>query len=68
MTCPRGRGYYLPPLTTVRQDFSELGRRALAALVERISGKTGGHVRVPPELVLRASAAPPAAVLRRTAT
>ena len=63
-------GYFLPPLTTVRQDFSELGRRALGSLVERISGgDPGRHVRVPPELVVRASAAPPAgAVLRRTAT
>jgi DNA-binding LacI/PurR family transcriptional regulator len=63
-------GYFLPPLTTVRQDFSELGRRALGSLVERISGgDPGRHVRVPPELVIRASAAPPAgAVLRRTAT
>ena len=54
-------GYYLPPLTTVRQDFGELGRRALSALVERISGGagTGAHLRVPPELVLRASTAPP---------
>jgi DNA-binding LacI/PurR family transcriptional regulator len=63
-------GYFLPPLTTVRQDFSEVGRRALGSLVARISGDApGGHVRVPPEFVIRASAAPPAgAVLRRTAT
>ena len=62
-------GYFLPPLTTVRQDFSELGRRALGSLVDRISGGgPGRHVRVPPELVVRASAAPPAgAVLRRAA-
>ena len=37
-------GYFLPPLTTVRQDFGELGRRALSSLVERISG---GGVRRP---------------------
>ncbi len=61
-------GYYLPPLTTVRQDFSELGRRALDALVERIAlgGGPGDHLRVAPEFVVRASAAPPAgAVLRQ---
>ena len=62
-------GYFLPPLTTVRQDFSELGRRALASLVDRISGGgTGSHVRVPPEFVVRASAAPPAGAVFRRAT
>jgi DNA-binding LacI/PurR family transcriptional regulator len=62
-------GYYLPPLTTVRQDFSELGRRAVGTLVDRISGGDAGrHVRVPPEFVVRASAAPPrGAVFRRAA-
>ena len=54
-------GYFLPPLTTVRQDFGELGRRALSALVERISGGpgVGAHLKVAPELIQRASAAPP---------
>ena len=61
--------YFRPPLTTVRQDFAELGRRALGTLIERISGAAPGqHVRVPPEFVVRASAAPPAGtVLRRAA-
>ena len=31
-------GYYRPPLTTVRQDFGEVGRRALSTLVDRMSG------------------------------
>ena len=30
--------FFLPPLTTVRQDFGELGRRALHLLLDRISG------------------------------
>jgi DNA-binding LacI/PurR family transcriptional regulator len=61
-------GYFLPPLTTVRQDFSELGRRALGALVDRISsGGAGEHLRVPPEFVVRASAAPPAGAMLRQA-
>jgi DNA-binding LacI/PurR family transcriptional regulator len=53
--------YYLPPLTTVRQDFGELGRRALSAVIERISGvgEAGQQVRVATELVVRASAARP---------
>ncbi len=52
-------GYFLPPLTTVRQDFSELGRRALSALVQRISSGpgAGSHLAVPAELVTRASTA-----------
>jgi len=54
-------GYYLPPLTTVRQDFGEVGRQALRALVDRMSGviPPGPRIRVAPELIVRASAASP---------
>jgi DNA-binding LacI/PurR family transcriptional regulator len=54
-------GYFLPPLTTVRQDFGELGRRALGILVGMIKGGPPPEacVRIPPTLVTRASAAPP---------
>jgi DNA-binding LacI/PurR family transcriptional regulator len=54
-------GYYLPPLSTVRQDFGELGRHALSTLIDRMSGAipAGRRVRVAPELIVRASAAPP---------
>src|SRR6202167_5330796 len=56
-----GAGYYLPPLTTMRQDFGEVGRRALSTLIDRMSGAiaAGLRVRVAPELIVRASAAPP---------
>ncbi|MDX3533575.1 LacI family DNA-binding transcriptional regulator [Streptomyces sp. MB09-01] len=56
--------YFTPPLTTVRQDFGELGRRALELLVEELEGvaHTRTHVRTPPEMVLRRSAGP---VIRR---
>ena len=37
--------YFLPPLTTVRQDFGELGRRALDALVGLIYGRDAGRIR-----------------------
>lgn len=57
--------YFLPPLTTVRQDFGELGRRALRRLLSRI-GETdasapqpGPWTPVPPEFVVRASTAGP---------
>jgi DNA-binding LacI/PurR family transcriptional regulator len=56
--------YFTPPLTTVRQDFGELGRRGLELLVAQVEGEAGSkdRVLVAPELVLRGStaAAPPA--------
>ena len=56
--------YFLPPLTTVRQDFGELGRRALAMLVDMIDGRTSApahatHLKISPHLVARASTARP---------
>jgi DNA-binding LacI/PurR family transcriptional regulator len=55
--------YFLPPLTTVRQDFGELGRRALATLVDMIDGRTPPMtcLRISPHLVVRASTARPSA-------
>lgn len=52
--------FFLPPLTTVRQDFGELGRRALHLLMDRITGERWLQPAVPiaPDLVVRASAAP----------
>jgi DNA-binding LacI/PurR family transcriptional regulator len=48
--------YFTPALTTVRQDFSELGRRCLQVLLERIEGEVQPtRVVVPPELVVRDS-------------
>jgi DNA-binding LacI/PurR family transcriptional regulator len=47
----------LPPLTTVHQDFEEVGRRAVSALVARLEGR-GLESAVPtvaPTLVVRAS-------------
>jgi DNA-binding LacI/PurR family transcriptional regulator len=54
--------YFTPPLTTVRQDFGELGRRSLQLLVGRLAGRPvgpPGHTLIGPELVVRASARPP---------
>jgi DNA-binding LacI/PurR family transcriptional regulator len=51
--------FFLPPLTTVRQDFGELGRRAVHLLLDRISGaETGAVLPITPDLVVRASTAP----------
>jgi DNA-binding LacI/PurR family transcriptional regulator len=48
--------YFTPPLTTVRQDFAELGRRCLHLLLARIEGEASKtRVVVAPELVVRQS-------------
>lgn len=51
-----------PPLTTVRQDPEAIGRRAAELLLRRIQGPATGEpvrLRLPPELIVRASTAPP---------
>ncbi|MCS5718561.1 LacI family DNA-binding transcriptional regulator [Herbiconiux sp. CPCC 205763] len=47
--------HYLPPLTTVRQDFAEAGRRCVALLL----GEQPAPPSALPMLVTRASTAPP---------
>jgi DNA-binding LacI/PurR family transcriptional regulator len=49
--------YFTPPLTTVRQNFNEMGRRSLLLLLEQIESRSRTPVRetVPPELIVRAS-------------
>jgi DNA-binding LacI/PurR family transcriptional regulator len=52
--------YFTPPLTTVRQDFGELGRRCLHLLLARIEGEApSAQVAVAPELVVRSSSTAP---------
>lgn len=53
--------YFAPPLTSVRQDFSELGRRGIAQLLERIENPESRgpqSVLIEPELVVRESSGP----------
>ena len=52
--------YFLPPLTTVRQDFIEMGRRSLQTLLRTIETgeRSGSGLLVPPELIVRASTGP----------
>jgi DNA-binding LacI/PurR family transcriptional regulator len=50
--------YFAPPLTTVRQDFGELGRRCVARLLAAIDGEqASGEPAVSPVLVVRESTA-----------
>jgi DNA-binding LacI/PurR family transcriptional regulator len=51
--------YFLPPLTTVRQDFIEMGRRSLRMLLRTIETgrRASAESLVPPELIVRASTA-----------
>ncbi|WP_207454550.1 LacI family DNA-binding transcriptional regulator [Herbiconiux sp. SYSU D00978] len=52
--------HFWPPLTTVRQDFAELGRRAVALLLSELAGESDlDHAAVRPELIVRRSTAPP---------
>lgn len=57
--------YFAPPLTTVRQDFAELGRRCVARLLAEIGAGAAAAAApatlapaIAPTLVLRASTAP----------
>ena len=47
--------YFSPPLTTVRQDLSEVGRRSLDVLLRVIAGGDSQHIIIEPTLVVRAS-------------
>ncbi|MEV4624991.1 LacI family DNA-binding transcriptional regulator [Micromonospora sp. NPDC049523] len=56
--------FLIPPLTTVRQDFDEVGRRSMAALLhllEKAGTEPPEHsvTSVAPTFVLRSSTAPP---------
>ena len=52
--------FFSPPLTTVRQDFAEVGRRCIATLLGRITGTPVPERQpVQPELLVRGSTAAP---------
>ena len=52
--------YFTPPLTTVRQDFVELGTRAIGLILRVLAGEREASVPlVEPTLVVRSSTAPP---------
>jgi DNA-binding LacI/PurR family transcriptional regulator len=53
--------YFTPPLTTVRQDFDEVGQAALQLLLQLMADGAQGerHVVVEPGLIIRKSTGPP---------
>ncbi|WP_371682316.1 substrate-binding domain-containing protein [Micromonospora sp. WMMA2032] len=52
--------FFHPPLTTVRQDFAEVGRRCIAEIVARIDGTSPPSAGlIVPEMVVRDSTAAP---------
>jgi DNA-binding LacI/PurR family transcriptional regulator len=53
--------YFTPPLTTVRQNFGEMGRSSLRLLLELMqdTGQPPQRLTIAPELVVRRSTGPP---------
>jgi DNA-binding LacI/PurR family transcriptional regulator len=51
--------HFFPPLTTIRQNFVEIGRRAVALLLAELQGAQPQHEFVVPELIVRQSTAVP---------
>lgn len=51
--------HFYPPLTTVRQNFTEIGRRAVSILLTQLQGGADDHAQIMPELMVRRSTAAP---------
>src|SRR5829696_8714497 len=60
--------YFTPPLTTVRQDFAELGRRGVQLVLARLQGEDLHPEPVPAALLVRSSTGPARAPRRRGRT
>ena len=57
--------HYLPPLTTVRQDFAAVGRRSIEIVLGAIGSDAVGTVEfIRPTLMVRESTAPPSPAWR----
>lgn len=51
--------HFYPPLTTIRQSFTEIGRRAVSLLLAELRGVEVDHAQIMPELIVRQSTAAP---------
>ncbi|HLH57758.1 MAG TPA: LacI family DNA-binding transcriptional regulator, partial [Streptosporangiaceae bacterium] len=60
--------FYTPALTTVRLDFTELGRASFALLLELVGKGGEARPRPRPELVVRESSGPPVGGVRALCT
>jgi DNA-binding LacI/PurR family transcriptional regulator len=62
-------GFFLPPLTTIRQDFTRIGKLGVQCLLEQIrsDSRTPRTYTVVPTLIKRASTAPPKKKAQRLA-
>ena len=59
--------FYLPALTTVRQDFEQVGRVAVESLIRQIEGGSAEHIApLEARLIVRESTARPARFPTRT--
>jgi LacI family transcriptional regulator len=56
--------FFSPGLTTIRQDFDEIGRLSVGLLLDVVESgtRTAEHVTLDPSLVIRKSTAPPRSV------
>jgi DNA-binding LacI/PurR family transcriptional regulator len=54
-------GFFLPPLTTVRQNFIEVGQRSVQILLSQLedAAREHLHVTIAPELIVRQSSVAP---------
>ncbi len=53
-----GADCFLPPLTTMRQEFRQLGQRSIAMLLDAMEGLELDHTPIAPRLIVRASTGP----------
>jgi DNA-binding LacI/PurR family transcriptional regulator len=55
--------FFTPPLTTIRQDFLQVGRSGFELLLEEmdLGSRSSTRVTVAPQLIVRESTAPPQA-------
>jgi DNA-binding LacI/PurR family transcriptional regulator len=51
-------GHFTPPLTTVRQDFDELGRRGIELLLAQLCGQPSSAEPLLPTLIVRGTTRP----------
>lgn len=56
-----GADYFIPPLTTIRQNFDALGHQVLLATLSALAGETVDLTPAPAQLCVRSSTAPPRA-------